>query len=431
MQRVVEELREDLAAFVEQRESLTLVLWAKSPTDTVFALKLLESLDEVSDRDVFVVFTEDCYDPSRYVDSLMAACDMEIETGNAAIEAGTGSDRAAPWEALPAACFEERRGVQGRVRALVEHMRRYYPEVAHRLVFAFLPRELSAPTAYATFVRELLPRRGYEPWMAGVRFIVIDSQRAPQLVPELSKVDSREVLVRPIDFSADAFSQALVDQVRDPSTPVEERMTALVQVAALDHAWRRYPEALQKYGAAYAHYLSVRNAPMQAVCMLFAGHTLEQMGQAEPAKEKYRQALELGLQEDQRQIMLNAFLALGTLHQREMDWKGAADYWTGAAFTAKAMNNPFALADAAENAGLCHLALNETPKTLEHWNAAHAVAKQVGYWVRDVSVLEHLVEVEGREKMRDEQAAHERELVLARHELSSQEHENEQARAAS
>lgn len=429
MQRAVEELREDLQEFVEQREALTLVLWAKAPTDPTYAMKLLGSLDEVSDRDVFVLFPEDCYEPSRYVDSLMAACDMDIDTGNQAIEGGAGSDDAVPWESLPPACFEEGLGVQGRIRALVEHIRRYYPDVTHRLVFAFLPMQLTAPAAYAEFVRQLLPQKGYEAWMAGVRFILLDSQRAPLLVPELSQADTNEVLVRPIDFSADALSASLVEEASDPSTPEAQRMTALVQVAALDHAWKRYDEALRKYGSAYAYYLAQRNEPMQSTCLLFAGHSLEQMGRLEEAKERYRQSLELAIASDLRQLILNASMALGRVHQAEQDWSSAVEFWTAAAFTAKALNNPWVVADASENAGLCRLALNDVPKALEFWSAGKEVAQQVGYWDRAVAVLEHLVEVERRQGMRDELPGHERELAIARSERQHQQRESEQARA--
>ncbi|MEQ8724025.1 MAG: hypothetical protein RID81_22240 [Sandaracinaceae bacterium] len=416
MQQMVERLRTDLAAFIEQRESLALVLWAKQPLDSSYALKLLGSLDEVSDRDVFILFAEDCYDPSRYLDSLMAACDMDIDTGNRAIAAGAGSDDAQPWESVPPSCFEEGRGVQGRLRALVEHLRRYYPDATHRLVFGFLPAQLTSPGAYAEFVRALLPVQGYEPWMAGVRLIVQDSQLAPTLVPELVHREGNDVLVRPIDFSTDALTQGLVDQLTNPGTPESEKMSALVQVAALDHAWKRYDDALRKYGTAYTYYLTQRNDGMQGVCLLFAGYTLEQMARLEEAKEKYRQALELAIASDLRQLILNATMALGAAHQQQGDWAGASDYWMAAAATAKVISSFWVLADCAEKAGLCQLALNQTGKALEFWDAAKKVGTQVHYWDRVIAVLEHSIEVERRANMSEEAANHEKELMVARHE---------------
>lgn len=428
MQQMVERLRGDLAAFVEQREALTLVLWAKQPLDTAYAIKLLGSLDEASERDLYILFPEDCYDPSRYLDSLMAACDMDIDVGNQAIAAGAGRDDATPWESLPAACFEERRGIQGRLRALVEHLRRYYPEASHRIVFGFLPAQLTSPAAYAQLVRGLLPTAGYEPWMAGVRFIVQDSQLAPQLVPELTRRGGDDVLIRPIDFSADALTEALVEQLHDPATPEAERMSALVQVGALDHAWKRYDEALRKYGVAYRYYLRERNDALQGVCLLFAGYTLEQMGRLEEARERYRQTLELAIASDLRQLIINASMALGGLHQQEEDWLGASQYWFAATATAKSVNSLYVLADCAEKAGICHLALDQQGKALELWDAAKQVGQQIQYWDRVVAVLEHSIEVERRAGMTQEAEGHERELRVARHERERAREEVREAR---
>lgn len=430
MQRIVDELREDLSAFIEQREALTLILWAKNPTDLAYAISLIGALDEASQRDVFITFTEDCFDVHRYLDAFMAACDLDLEAAKEAIEAGLGDEDAVPWESLPSSCFDERRRPIERIQALLAHIRRYYPDPAHRIVLSLLPMELSNPAAYRELANMLIPRGGYEPWMAGVRVILWDSRRAPLFAGEVIDEDAFATLLRPIDFSHEALVQALVDTASDREAPTEDRMRSYLQVAALDQAWGRYEEAIQKYGVAYRYFVQTKNPPLQGVCLLFAGYSLDQLGRNDEAREKYRQTLELATANENKQLMLNAFMALGGLHQREQDWGEAAQYWEAAAFVAKDMGNAYALVDSAKNAGVCQIALNDTKRALELWDAGKTVAQQVGYWAGAVTVLSYMVDIERRLRMDEQRAQHERELAAAQAEAGFQQRETEEAQAA-
>jgi tetratricopeptide (TPR) repeat protein len=430
MQHLFTELRRDLARFVEQREALTLVLWAKSPGDTLFAFKILDAMEETSQRDVFLVFAEEYFETARYLDAVMTACDMDIDSGNAALKGGRGDAGAQAWASLPAACFDANARPLVRLRALVNHIRKYYPDPTHRIVLAFLPSRIHDATAYAQLADQLIPRAGYEPWMAGVRFIVSDSQRTPLLVPSLVRESLASALVLALDFSTPSLAKGLIERTADPETPVEDRMAAFVQVAALDHAYKQYDEAIRKYGVAYRHYLATKNSAMQGVCLLFAGYSLEQAHRLAEAGEKYRQALELGISNDIRQLMLNAFMALGALHQQGQDWSGAAQYWEGAAFVAKSVQNPFALADSTLHAGVCQIALGDTQKALALWEAGKQVAQTAGYWDGAATLLTHLIEIERRAGMRDAAAAHERELQVAEHERGYQHADVADAKAA-
>ena len=149
MQRIVEELRSDLSAFVEQRDALTLVLWAKGPSDFVYAHQLLDSMDQASSRDVYILFADDFYDIERYVDSFMAACDQDIDIGNEAIAKGLGDDDVEPWPGLPAPCFDGSLRPVARIQALIAHLRTRMPDPTNRIVLAFLPSgRLSDPEGY-------------------------------------------------------------------------------------------------------------------------------------------------------------------------------------------------------------------------------------------------------------------------------------------
>ncbi|MBX3275956.1 MAG: hypothetical protein KF729_37235 [Sandaracinaceae bacterium] len=430
MQHVFDELREDLARFVEQREALTLVLWAKAPSDVLYAFKLLEAMDDASARDVFLLFAEECFDAVRYVDAIVTACDMDIDSGNAGIRAGAGGEGATEWESLPRVCFDDTRRPLERLRPLVEHLRRYYPDPAHRIVLALVPTGRGEPSAYAEVARSLIPWDGYQPWMAGVRIVLVDWQDRTSFVDTVIERDALATLVRPIDFGPDALTEAVAERAADSSAPPADRVAALVQVAALDHAWKRYDEAIAKYGVAFRYYLAERAWPMVAVTLLFAGHSLEQLGRREEARERYRQALEQAIANDVKQVMLNALMALGGLHEGEEDWSAGAEYWEGAAFTAKALNNFFALVDSTRHAGICRVALDEVDRALELWDAGKTVATQVGYWDGAVTLLGYLIELERREGRDDARRAHEQELEAARREQAHQAQEVRAANAA-
>lgn len=430
MSRLFDELRADLAAFVEQREALTLVLWAKSTGDIFYVLKLLESLDETSPRDIIIPFTEDCYEVNGYLSSLMAACDMDIEAANQAIASGLGEDGATPWDSLPDTCFDEQLPPIERIRALVAHIRRYYPDPAHRIVLALLPMKVSRPDAYREIANTLIPRGGFEPWMAGLRVILWDERRNPRFVHELIADNAFGTLVRPVDFSADALSRAMVQTANDPNAPEEERMTAYLQVATLDHAWGRYAEALVKYRTALGYYERTKNAPMQGVCLLFAGYTFEQMQRNDQARGCYHRTLDLAIPRTDKQLMLNAYMALGGLHQRESDWGPAAQYWEVAAWTAKDMNNLYVVVEAAKQGGVCHVALNDPKRALELWEQGKLIAQQLGYWDGAIAILSMMIEVERRAGMDEPRARHEQELAAAQAEAEQARREVAQARAA-
>ena len=271
---------------------------------------------------------------------------------------------------------------------------------------------------------------GYEPWMAGVRILVADSRVAPRLVPKLAEEDAFGVEVLPLDFSSEAMQDALDQSASDPSVPDEDRVKALVQLAALDHAYNRIEESIAKYRVAYQYYVREKNSVMQGLCLLGQGYALERGEQVVDARERFRQALELGIENESGQLMLNALMALGGLEQRYEQWSEAATYYETAAGVAKHLNNPFSCADALLHGGVCHVALNDTAKAREHWEVGVKIGGQGQYWPRVISLLEHLIEIERREGLDEERRAHEQQLEAARREDTFQQYEIEQAKRA-
>lgn len=426
MRRKFESLRNSLQQFVEQRDYLTMVLHLAHETDITYVLKYLEALEQQSRQDLYLVFGHSAVTPTEYIDSAMAEAEMSIELGNAALAEGLGQRGCEPWPGLPSACFDPARSPLQRIQALVAFLRERYPSPNNRIVLAFLPLQVGNGDAYRAAVQELFPVHGYEPWMAGVRILVSDRQADPKLVPWLREDEVFGTLIYPLDFSTAALREALVEEATDRSLPMDQRMAALVQVAANDHAWGRLDDALRKYGAAYDYYLAEKDVAMQGLCLIGSAWVLERAERIPEARERFRQALEHAIANEQLPLMLNAFLSLAQLHQREEDWPEAQQYWRGAVLTAKGSSNAIAMADALEQEGICLIAMNQTAEALPIWEVAAKVAKDARYWDRRVSVLEHLIEMEGRLGMREQRALHEQELEEARLELRYAQHEIEQ-----
>jgi len=427
MRRKFENLRDNLHAFVEQRDAFAMVLHFKNDPDVAYPLKYLDALEKQSQSDIYIIFGGRCDEPTSYIDSFMAECEMSIDVGNAAIDEGLGDKHAEHWPGLPGACFDASLSTLERVQALLGFIRERYPSPDVRILLAFLPVEPGDSREYASAIGGLLPTDGLQPWMEGVRLLVRDSQDDPQLVPWLVEQQVPATLVYPLDFSTEALTNALVDEACDPTVPREQRMMALYQVASIDHAWNRPFDAMTKFGAAYQYFLREERDPvMQGMCLLGAAYVLQRQEQWEDAEEKFRQTLEHALDNEIEQLMLNCFIALAVLRQRVQDWAEASTFWEGACAVAKKQGNVFVLADSLEQKGICHVALNEAPMALELWAIAAELCETAQYYTRKITLLEHLIEVERREGLHDERRAHEEQLEVARRDAVVAEHKRKE-----
>ena len=61
--------------------------------------------------------------------------------------------------------------------------------------------------------------------------------------------------------------------------PVADRMQALLQLAGIDFAYQRYPEAIQKYKILNNYYAAHQAPVMQAVVLQGVGDALRRMQQ--------------------------------------------------------------------------------------------------------------------------------------------------------
>src|SRR5262245_5262173 len=102
MRRKLQELRQAFDGFVEQRESLLLIVGCND-LETVYVLKLLEGMDDTSPSDLYLSFAEPFTDAPTYVSAILKALRDQMEVAKAALAAR----EAAPLSPLPALCDDD------------------------------------------------------------------------------------------------------------------------------------------------------------------------------------------------------------------------------------------------------------------------------------------------------------------------------------
>jgi tetratricopeptide (TPR) repeat protein len=405
MQRKLDELRETLSGFVAQRESLLLVVSAADP-EMAYVLKTLEGVDDTSPADLFLIFAEPFTAAPAYASAIMKSLHAQMEAAQA-----SGED---PLPPLPALCDDEGAPPLTRLRAAIDHVSSIVPmEGEHRVVWGFLPLQIDDREGYARLAGDLVPWRGPELWMKGLRVIARDDRDSPFLSPGLRKLAAPRVLLYEIDMSPAALNDALVKEAADRSLPVAARMQSLMQLASLDYAYKRYPQAIEKYGVLYNHHAQRDDKAMQAVTLQGAGDSLQRMNDLQGARVKYQQGLLLAMQTQALPVLLNLTMALGDVGAALGDHRDAEKFFGLSEQLAGRLMNPFARADALEKQGIARDRLGDLAHGVLAWRGAETLSKTFAYHERHRSVLERLIAAYRLMQMSDERSACEAELKAA------------------
>jgi tetratricopeptide (TPR) repeat protein len=160
----------------------------------------------------------------------------------------------------------------------------------------FLPLENRDNDAYCRLMASILPVPHVPRWMLPLRIIVYDDRRQRQLALLLRARKADTVLTYEVDFSTPALTDALSRDAANPSVPLPQRMAALLQLAALDFSYRRYPDAIQKYGVLYRYYEDPPLPAMQVLCLQGVGDTLHAAGKPEEGKRALQSGIALALE---------------------------------------------------------------------------------------------------------------------------------------
>lgn len=409
MQKKLAELNDTLSGFVDQADYLTMVMGADDPSAGM-VLAALQGQDQQNGADVFVVIPDEVVSATAYLTAMATRIEGERMVVNGLLE----QDGKPPWPPIPVVCFDPRQRERERLRALVGYVRDRLPEGDHRLLWALMPTTFKDREGYARVVSELVPRGDIEPWMRGMRFLVRDDRDQPFIIPALKQMKAQRILLYTPDFSPATVEAGLNDEAADPSVPVGQRMTSLLQLAALDYAHQRFEPAMEKYRVLLAWFQETGAKEMQALVLQGVGDILRRINQPVAAKEKYEQGMLLVADSKALVVPLNLAVALGDiclqLHQLEESF----GYFELADRIATQIIHPFVKADCLEKMGMIHELRGHPGPAAKIWTDACKLCRQMEYNHRLESILERLAALHRKARLTSEVRVIEAELAAVR-----------------
>ncbi len=385
MKRQADALVGSLREFIAQPDYPTLVLNGRD-SDMMLPNRALVGLDAQDDDNYYLVFPQPCIDAAAYMSLIAESLAMQLEVVNTEL----GARQLEPLPELPPLVRDERYPPVQRLRAAIEHCGQHLLGDSP-IVWGLLPGEAPDRAGYRAMIDPLLAPTAVEPWMDRHRFIVRDHAPDSPITRELVAAQNDRLLVMELDFSNERFVQGLVETAHDKSLPADERMNAFFLLGVVDMGLRRYPQALEKYGACFNYYDETSNPLMQSLCLTGAADTLRQAGRPEESLPFYQRTLAMGVdQQSVPVIQQAAYGAGGTCLELQRN-EEAAGYLKHADDAAAKMHNPYAKCDAMEKRGLAAWRLGKIDEAVELWMKGKDLAKQFSYVERAASILNYLI----------------------------------------
>lgn len=390
-----------MQAFIDQPDYPTLVFNA-CDGDVIFPIKALQNWDRQRDDPVILIFPFECNAIGEYLQKCMDVLTMQIEAANE--ELMTRNEE--PWPPLPLLCLDQRQGSRARLQAAIEHVRGIVPGDTD-IVWGFIPATIADRTGYKATIAPLLALTGFKEWMNGHRFLVRDERSEPFLLPDLDREKADHVLVLDIDFSPGKAVDTMSRTVNDPNVPVEDRMQALMQIAAIDVAHQHYDQALEKYGLLHAFYAERKDAVGQALALGGAGDVALRSGKgnAEEAKKRLQQALAVAAPDGNLPVLLNLLQAAGDCCLRLNQFEEAEAYLAMADRTASKMLSPYAKIQIMEKLGVAQLNQRKAREAVRTWKAAKDLCREFECPELAESILDRLIAIYAKAGMNREAAA--------------------------
>lgn len=400
MRRKIEELRENLQEFVAQTDYSLLVV-ACTSEEGLYVSQLLSALDETHADSLFWVFIDSFQDVERYLGALLASLERQLQVGSA-VRAERGEP---PFPELPPSVRDPRAEPGRRFEALLRFLPQLLDaEAGQTVVLGLLPATCRDELGFARLIAGILPHPQRPRWLEPLRIVTLDPRERPNIVPLLQKQKVQTVLTFPLDFSTPALTAALTEDAADPSVPLPERMANVLQLAALDFAYQRHPDALEKYSMLHEYYAEPHLPAMQALCLQGAGDSLDATGQPGQAKRLYERGIELCLKHDQKVPLLQLLLAVIRVCTT-LGLHDQAESYAQSGFTiALALFNGPVYALFAEKKGDAQLAQNKRDEAVATYDYARRLAEVYKVYSIWRDVLGKL-EAEHQRAGRDDRAA--------------------------
>jgi tetratricopeptide (TPR) repeat protein len=401
MRQKFEDLRANLDEFIQQTDYCLLLISCR-PEDCAYIARFLDGQDAARPESFFVVWPGAFVDASHYVSSLVVFLEQRMEEAKAPRE--ERGDR--PFPAVPLELKDERRDPVERFRRWLQFLVTLLDDPKRQsFVVGLLPSSCQDAAGYAQLIGSVVPPADRPAWLEPLRIVGFDSKDAPQLIPLLDARSSSSVLTWEVDFSTPALTDALAREASNPSLPLDQRMMSLLQLAGIDFAHQRHPDAREKFAVLYDYYASPPEPTMQAICLHGAGESLVATGENEEAKKFYERALALCMKDNAwgpLLLVLQSLIRVCFLLQRYAE---AESYAKSGGELAAGMLNPALYAHLEELRGDAQLAQQKAAPALETYEHARKLAEVYEQHVLWKSVLDKLTRLHsdaGREDMASE-----------------------------
>jgi tetratricopeptide (TPR) repeat protein len=392
MRSKLKELQETLVDFIEQDRYSVLIVRLTEP-ELPYAIKMIETLDQREQAHLFGLFTEPAVgDDNAYASAVLASLRAQLDPVNQLRVA----DGQKPWPPFPARCEDQRLSATHRLRAGIAHAASLVdggPE--HHFAASLLPHKIENHAAYAASVAALLPPSPHpaEPGWRRVRLILRDDGANPVLIDKVRREKNPDVLVYEPDLSPPAMMDGMAADVADPALPEPARMQTLTELACVDMAYGRFPEAMAKYEIAYDYFRRHQMPVMQAFVLQGVGDVLRRTQHQSLAKERYAQGLTLALTTDSLVLILGLAYAVGDVSLELMQFEDAEGHLDIARRIAGSMQNRAVEADALEKQGMAQLGQGQRSRAIGALREAATASRAAQYRVRLDSVLDRLTRV--------------------------------------
>ena len=373
MRRKFEELRDTLDEFVEQTDYSVLVVGCLAE-ELAYVLKFLQGLEDKHAENFLLTFGQDFDGPGPYLDALTDTLRGQVE---AAVPVRAERNEP-PFPPMPSELFDRHRPADQRLLGLLDYVHRLLPdEPGHAVVAAFLPLRCDDVSAYARLAASVIRASETEPWMAQLRVVFYDDKSRRLLVNAMAQRAMAHVLTYEVDFSTPALTDALTNDAANTSLPVAERMTCLLQLAALDYSYQRYPDALEKYGVLYTYYEEMEIPSMQAMCLLGTGDTLRAAGDLPAAKEMLQRGIALCVEHQVLAVLVNLCISAVDVCFALQHYADAESYADSGAKVATGVLNPFVYADMLERQGDAQVAQHKLEEAIGSYRRCRKISEDV------------------------------------------------------
>lgn len=405
MRKLIDNVKQRLAAFMEQRDDVALVVRSVE-VECAHVLKILTAFDEGESPDFFWMFSENFESPDAYVATIIELFAAKHDAVRKLMEEN-GDE---PWPEVPATVYDENRTPLARLREVMQFSRSLLPAPeGHLAVWVFCPLQILNSLAYAQFVQALIEHDVASPWCHHIRMIIRDNKEAPALSRVLE--NAIRVQVYEVDLGNDAVTQSFEDEVNDEETPLPLRLQALLVLAGMDYSHQRYGDALKKYKLLNRYYQAAGQKSLQALVLNGMGEVYARIDRESEAQQHFEAALTPAIEAESNPVLLNVTLNLANLKLKQRQWAEAEVYYDAGEKLATAQIIAQTKIQCMENKGYCQAEQGRYGEAVATWNQAATLARNLKEPTLLKPVLHRLETLYKRGRMHNEHREVSREIA--------------------